>query len=137
MTTTAPETQRTTVADPPFVPHWIGGRPAAPEGRRTGDVFDPALGVVAKRVVFATPEDVDDAVAAARAAFPAWRDTSLAKRQAILFRFRELLDAKKDELAELITSEHGKVVSDALGEISRGQEVVEFATGLAHHLKGE
>jgi malonate-semialdehyde dehydrogenase (acetylating) / methylmalonate-semialdehyde dehydrogenase len=76
-------------------------------------------------------------VASARAAFPAWRELSLARRQAIIFRFRELLEARKDELAQIITSEHGKVLSDALGEITRGQEVVEFATGLAHHLKGE
>ena len=73
---------------------------------------------------------------AAAAAFPAWRDTSLAKRSAILFKFRELLNARKQELAEIITSEHGKVVSDALGEVSRGQEVVEFACGIPHLLKG-
>jgi malonate-semialdehyde dehydrogenase (acetylating)/methylmalonate-semialdehyde dehydrogenase len=119
------------------VPHWIGGAPTAGSGERTGDVYDPALGVVTKQVAFADQADIDAAVGAAKAAYPAWRDLSLARRQSIMFRFRELLDARKGELAEIITSEHGKVLSDALGEITRGQEVVEFATGLAHHLKGE
>ncbi|MGN6743856.1 MAG: CoA-acylating methylmalonate-semialdehyde dehydrogenase [Amnibacterium sp.] len=137
MTTTAPAIDRTATADLPLVPHWIGGRATAPADGPTGDVYDPALGVVTKRVALAGPAEVDAAVAGAKAAYPEWRDTSLAKRQAIVFRFRELLDARKGELAEIITSEHGKVLSDALGEISRGQEVVEFATGLAHHLKGE
>ncbi|OUE08076.1 Methylmalonate-semialdehyde dehydrogenase [Clavibacter michiganensis] len=93
--------------------------------------------MVTKEVALADGDEIQRAIASAHAAFPAWRDLSLAKRQAILFRFRELLEAEKGELAEIITSEHGKVVSDALGEITRGQEVVEFATGLAHHLKGE
>jgi malonate-semialdehyde dehydrogenase (acetylating) / methylmalonate-semialdehyde dehydrogenase len=131
--------QATTSAPDPtaLVPHWIGGAAASGSGGRTGDVYDPALGVVTKRVVFADQADVDAAVGAARAAFPGWRDLSLARRQSVMFRFRELLESRKGELAALITSEHGKVLSDALGEISRGQEVVEFATGLAHHLKGE
>ncbi len=120
-----------------LVPHWIGGAPTPGGGTRTGDVYDPALGVVTKRVAFADQADVDAAVGAARAAFPAWRDLPLGRRQSIMFRFRELLDARKGELAEILTAEHGKVLSDALAEISRGQEVVEFATGLAHHLKGE
>ena len=79
---------------------------------------------------------VESAIAAASAAFPAWRDTSLAKRTAVLFNFRELLNARKQELAEIITAEHGKVLSDALGEVARGQEVVEFACGIAGHLRG-
>ncbi|QHC71236.1 CoA-acylating methylmalonate-semialdehyde dehydrogenase [Rathayibacter sp. VKM Ac-2801] len=119
------------------VGHWIDGAPSASSSGRTAPVYDPALGVATKEVALADSAEVDAAVASAKAAFPAWRDTSLAKRQQIVFRFRELLESKKQELAELITSEHGKVVSDALGEITRGQEVVEFATGLAHHLKGE
>ncbi|WP_025156376.1 CoA-acylating methylmalonate-semialdehyde dehydrogenase [Leifsonia aquatica] len=119
------------------VTHWIDGAERPSTSGRTADVYDPALGIVTKQVALADQAEVDAAVASAKAAFPGWRDTSLAKRQAIVFRFRELLDARKGELAEIITSEHGKVVSDALGEISRGQEVVEFATGLAHHLKGE
>ncbi|ROS48080.1 CoA-acylating methylmalonate-semialdehyde dehydrogenase [Frigoribacterium sp. PhB24] len=121
----------------PVVPHWIDGRESPSSSGRTAPVYDPALGVVTKHVALADEDEIEAAIASAQAAFPAWRDLSLAKRQQILFRFRELLEAKKGELAEIITSEHGKVVSDALGEITRGQEVVEFATGLAHHLKGE
>jgi malonate-semialdehyde dehydrogenase (acetylating) / methylmalonate-semialdehyde dehydrogenase len=121
----------------PVVPHWIDGAPFAPEGTRLGDVFDPARGVVARRVALADEATAERAIASAAAAFPAWRDTSLARRQTVLFRFRELLDARKGELAEIVTAEHGKVLADALGEISRGQEVVEFACGIAHHLKGE
>jgi malonate-semialdehyde dehydrogenase (acetylating)/methylmalonate-semialdehyde dehydrogenase len=123
--------------DLPVVPHWIGGRELIRPGERIAPVYDPAVGAVAKTVSLAGAETIADAVAAAKAAFPAWRDLSLTRRQAVLFRFRELLDSRKGELAEIITAEHGKVLSDALGEISRGQEVVEFATGLAHHLKGE
>ncbi|MCM6762954.1 CoA-acylating methylmalonate-semialdehyde dehydrogenase [Rathayibacter sp. ZW T2_19] len=121
----------------PVVPHWIDGRESPSTSGRTAPVFDPALGVATKEVALADDAEIEAAIASAKAAFPAWRDLSLAKRQQILFRFRELLEAKKGELADIITSEHGKVVSDALGEITRGQEVVEFATGLAHHLKGE
>ena len=121
----------------PVVPHWIGGGEHVGSGERTAPVFDPALGVVAKNVSLANTATIDAAIASAKAAYPAWRDLSLTRRQAVLFKFRELLDSRKGELAEIITAEHGKVLSDALGEISRGQEVVEFATGLAHHLKGE
>ena len=123
--------------DLPVVPHWIDGARSPSTSGRTAPVYDPARGVVTKEVALADQDEIARAIASAHAAFPAWRDLSLAKRQAILFRFRELLEAEKGELAEIITSEHGKVVSDALGEITRGQEVVEFATGLAHHLKGE
>ncbi|MCJ1688041.1 CoA-acylating methylmalonate-semialdehyde dehydrogenase [Rathayibacter sp. VKM Ac-2927] len=119
------------------VPHWIDGRESPSASGRTAPVYDPALGVATKEVALADADEIAAAIASAKAAFPAWRDLSLAKRQQILFSFRELLEAKKGELAEIITSEHGKVISDALGEITRGQEVVEFATGLAHHLKGE
>jgi malonate-semialdehyde dehydrogenase (acetylating)/methylmalonate-semialdehyde dehydrogenase len=119
------------------VPHWIDGARVAPSSARTAPVYDPATGRESRRVLLADAADIRRAVESAKAAFPAWRDTSLAKRQSILFRFRELLDSRKGELAEIITAEHGKVLSDAMGEITRGQEVVEFATGLAHHLKGE
>ena len=119
------------------VPQWIAGAEYPSTSGRTAPVFDPALGVVTKHVALADQNEVNAAVHSAKAAFPAWRDMSLAKRQGIIFKFRELLDARKGELAEIITAEHGKVVSDALGEISRGQEVVEFATSLSHHLKGE
>lgn len=117
--------------------HWIAGELTAGDSQRTAPVFDPALGEQTKEVVLAEPNDVDAAVRAAKEAFPAWRDMSLAKRQAVIFKFRELLNDRKGELAEIITSEHGKVVSDALGEITRGQEVVEFACGLTHLMKGE
>ncbi|MDO4026483.1 CoA-acylating methylmalonate-semialdehyde dehydrogenase [Clavibacter michiganensis] len=127
----------TDTAPLPVVPHWIDGARSPSTSGRTAPVYDPARGVVTKEVALADGDEIQRAIASANAAFPAWRDLSLAKRQAILFRFRELLEAEKGELAEIITSEHGKVVSDALGEITRGQEVVEFATGLAHHLKGE
>ncbi|MGO4533545.1 CoA-acylating methylmalonate-semialdehyde dehydrogenase [Leifsonia sp. 2MCAF36] len=138
MTTTTPDTADTARdSDLPVVSHWIDGAEYPSSSGRTSPVFDPALGVQTKRVALADRADIDAAVASAKAAFPGWADLSLARRQAVLFKFRELLDARKGELAEIITSEHGKVLSDALGEITRGQEVVEFATGLAHHLKGE
>jgi malonate-semialdehyde dehydrogenase (acetylating)/methylmalonate-semialdehyde dehydrogenase len=121
----------------PVVPHWIDGAEYAPGSGRTAPIYDPALGVETKRVALAGRAEIDAAVASAQAAFPGWADLSLSRRQAVLFKFRELLDARKGELAQIITSEHGKVLPDALGEIGRGQEVVEFATGLAHHLKGE
>ncbi|GAA1814310.1 CoA-acylating methylmalonate-semialdehyde dehydrogenase [Brevibacterium celere] len=97
---------------------------------------NPATGQVTGEVALADKATADAAIAAAAAAFPAWRDTSLAKRTAILFAFRELLNSRKAELAEIITAEHGKVLSDAMGEIARGQEVVEFACGIAGLLKG-
>ena len=121
----------------PLITHWIDGAEYPPSSGRTAPVYDPALGVQTKEVALAGKTEIEAAVASAKAAFPAWSNLSLARRQAVLFRFRELLDARKGELAEIITSEHGKVLADSLGEISRGQEVVEFATGLAHHLKGE
>jgi malonate-semialdehyde dehydrogenase (acetylating) / methylmalonate-semialdehyde dehydrogenase len=119
------------------ISHWIDGAEFASASGRTAPVFDPALGIETARVALANRAEIDAAIASAKAAFPGWRDTSLAKRQSVLFRFRELLDARKGELAEIITSEHGKVLSDALGEITRGQEVVEYATGMSQHLKGE
>ena len=119
------------------IPMWINGQAVHSNSERHGDVFDPALGEVAAQVALANESDISSAVAAAQAAFPAWRDLSMARRQAIIFKFRELLEAKKPELAAIITAEHGKVLSDALGEITRGQEAVEFACGLTHLLKGE
>jgi malonate-semialdehyde dehydrogenase (acetylating)/methylmalonate-semialdehyde dehydrogenase len=121
----------------PLVPHWIGGAPAGAAPARTGEVYDPATGAVTKRVAFASADDVDAAVAAAAAAFTGWRTASLAERTRILFRFRELLAARVDEIAAIITSEHGKVPSDARGEVARGLEVVEFACGISQVLKGE
>ncbi|WP_432545199.1 CoA-acylating methylmalonate-semialdehyde dehydrogenase [Kineococcus sp. SYSU DK002] len=120
----------------PHVPHWIAGAATAGSGDRTADVFDPATGKRTKVLGLASEADVDAAVAAARSAFPGWRDTSLARRTSILFKFRELLNERKPELAEIITAEHGKVLSDALGEVSRGQEIVELACGINHLVKG-
>ena len=120
----------------PVISHWIDGAEFVSKSGRNSPVFDPALGVQTKSVALANQDDIHAAIASAKAAFPAWRDASLARRQAVMFNFRELLNARKGELAEIITSEHGKVLSDALGEITRGQEVVEFATGIPHLLKG-
>jgi len=116
--------------------NWINGNLVESTSGRTSPVFDPALGIETGRVGLSSRSELDQAVAAAAAAFPAWRDASIAKRQQVMFAFRELLNARKGELAEIITSEHGKVLSDALGEITRGQEIVEFATGIPHLLKG-
>ncbi|WP_423185023.1 CoA-acylating methylmalonate-semialdehyde dehydrogenase [Arthrobacter sp. NyZ413] len=127
----------TETQDLPVVPHWIGGKEYPSAGERTAPVFDPALGVETKLVSLASAQDIESAISSAQKAFPAWRDLSITKRQQILFRVRELLNERKGELAEIITSEHGKVVSDAAGEISRGLEVVELATGFPHLIKGE
>ncbi|ANY10366.1 methylmalonate-semialdehyde dehydrogenase [Pseudonocardia sp. HH130630-07] len=116
--------------------HWVGGSGLAGTSGRFAEVTDPATGAVTATVPMASAEDADRAVAAARSAFPAWRDTSLARRTRVLFRFRELLDARAGELAAIITAEHGKVLADAAGEVARGQEVVEFACGAPHLLKG-
>ncbi|MFL1378328.1 CoA-acylating methylmalonate-semialdehyde dehydrogenase [Nocardiopsis protaetiae] len=118
------------------VTHWIGGRRYEGPAKRQGDIYNPASGAVTGTVDLAGAEEVDAAVAAARAAVPAWRDTSLSRRVQILFRFRELLSANRDELAAAISAEHGKVFSDAQGEVARGLEVVDFACGIPHLLKG-
>jgi len=119
------------------IAHYINGENHKGSSDRTAPVFDPALGKAVSEVSLANQADIAAAIASAKAAFPDWRDTSLAKRQQIIFKFRELLNERKHELAEIITAEHGKVLSDALGEITRGQEVVEFACGMPHLLKGE
>ena len=119
------------------IAHYINGENHKGSSDRTAPVFDPALGKAVSEVALANQADIATAIASAKAAFPNWRDTSLAKRQQIIFKFRELLNERKHELAEIITAEHGKVLSDALGEITRGQEVVEFACGMPHLLKGE
>nr|WP_281273891.1 CoA-acylating methylmalonate-semialdehyde dehydrogenase [Actinomadura pelletieri] len=116
--------------------HWIDGKELVGSSGNTAPVTDPATGRVTGRVSMADAADARTAIASARAAFPAWRDLSLTRRTQIVFRFRELLDRRKPELAKLITAEHGKTLADALGEISRGQEVVEFACGMPHLLKG-
>ena len=118
------------------ITHWIDGKSWNGTAERRGDVYDPASGEVAGQVDFASVAEVDAAVAAATQAFASWRQASLAKRAGVLFAFRELVDAHRDELAALISSEHGKVRGDAVGEVSRGLEVVEFACGIPHLLKG-
>lgn len=118
------------------VTHWINGALWQGTSDRTGEVFDPATGEVARVVDLAESETVDEAVAAARSAFTTWGTSTLTRRMQVLFKFRELLAANAEQVAELITAEHGKVLSDALGEVSRGLEVVEFACGNAHLLKG-
>ncbi|MBT1004126.1 CoA-acylating methylmalonate-semialdehyde dehydrogenase [Paenarthrobacter sp. DKR-5] len=129
MTTTA--TATTTIN------HFLNGEETAGKGDRTQQVFNPATGAVSGELRLANREDLETAVAAARKAANVWNDISLAKRTAVLFKFRELVAAHVDELAALITAEHGKVLSDAKGEIGRGLEVVEFACGIPQLLKGD
>jgi malonate-semialdehyde dehydrogenase (acetylating)/methylmalonate-semialdehyde dehydrogenase len=116
--------------------HWIAGRGRRGDPARAEPDYNPATGEVRARVPFADAALVDEAVHAAAAAFPAWRELSLARRADVLFRFRELVAAHSDELACLITAEHGKVLADARGEVKRGLEVAEFACGIPHLLKG-
>ncbi len=125
--------------DLPVLDHWIAGAPAAGSSDRTGPVYDPALGEVSKHVRYGSAADVDTAVATAKAAFGGaggWGRSSIAKRQTVLFAFRQILNERRDELAAILTSEHGKVLSDAAGEVARGIEVVEFACGMPHLAKG-
>jgi malonate-semialdehyde dehydrogenase (acetylating)/methylmalonate-semialdehyde dehydrogenase len=116
--------------------HWIGGKPYAGQSGRTGPVYNPATGEQTGAVDFASEEEVDRAVQAAKAAFPAWRALSLAKRAELFFRIRELVHDRREEIAKILTREHGKVLSDATGEVTRGLEVIEFCCGVPHLLKG-
>ena len=118
------------------ISHWIDGRLVAGESGRTGKVFDPATGQQQAEVDFAAVSEVDRAVAAAAAAFPDWRATNLSRRAEIMFNMRELVDANRKELASVLSVEHGKVLSDAMGEVARGLENIEFACGVPHLLKG-
>ena len=119
------------------IEHWINNQPVTGLADRTGKVHNPATGRVSAEVPFASVDEVDLAVAAAKQAFPAWRDTSLIRRQKTLFAYRELVHKHQEDLARLLTAEQGKTFADALGEINRGLEVIEFATNIAHLLKGE
>jgi malonate-semialdehyde dehydrogenase (acetylating)/methylmalonate-semialdehyde dehydrogenase len=119
------------------VNHFIAGKIAAGTSGRFGDIFNPATGERTRRVALADPGEVDAAVKAAAAAFPDWAATPPLTRARVLFRFRELLDRHADEFARIVTDEHGKVLSDAKGEVTRGMEVVEFACGIPQLLKGE
>jgi malonate-semialdehyde dehydrogenase (acetylating)/methylmalonate-semialdehyde dehydrogenase len=120
-----------------MISHWIDGRQWSEKPERTGKVYDPATGEVQNEVALAEVPEVDAAVAAASEAYPAWRDTPITRRQNVMFAFRELVVQNRHEIAKLITSEHGKTESDALGEVQRGLEVVEFACNITHLMKGE
>jgi malonate-semialdehyde dehydrogenase (acetylating)/methylmalonate-semialdehyde dehydrogenase len=117
--------------------HFIAGSRVPGQGGRFGDVFNPSLGEVKARVALAGAADVDRAVAAASAAQPAWAAVNPQRRARVMFRFKELLEANMDDLARLLSEEHGKVIADARGDIQRGLEVIEFACGIPHLLKGE
>jgi malonate-semialdehyde dehydrogenase (acetylating)/methylmalonate-semialdehyde dehydrogenase len=116
--------------------HWIGGKPYAGRSGRTGPVYNPATGEQTGAVDFASEEEIDRAVQTAKEAFPAWRALSLARRAELFFRIRELVHDRREEMAKILTREHGKVLSDATGEVTRGLEVIEFCCGIPHLLKG-
>jgi malonate-semialdehyde dehydrogenase (acetylating)/methylmalonate-semialdehyde dehydrogenase len=118
------------------ISHWIGGKLVPGESGRTGPIYDPAAGTQTHEVDLATAREVDLAVEAARDAFAGWRSTSLSRRSDILFRLRDLVDRHRRDIGTLITQQHGKVLSDAMGEVARGLENIEFATGIPHLLKG-
>jgi malonate-semialdehyde dehydrogenase (acetylating)/methylmalonate-semialdehyde dehydrogenase len=119
------------------IPHWIGGKRVDGASGRSGPVFDPALGVQSGAVDLASVDEIDAAVRNAAEAWESWRTVSLAKRAELFFRIRELFHAHREDLAKLLTAEHGKVLSDALGEVARGLEVIEFACGIPTLVKGE
>src|SRR5215471_15912866 len=118
------------------ISHWIGGRIVEGKSGRSGPVYNPAKGSQTGAVDFATVEEIDRAVQAAKEAFPAWRAVSLSRRTAFLFRVRELVDQRREEIARILTAEHGKVLSDAMGEVARGLEVIEYCCGIPELLKG-
>ncbi|MGW4212582.1 CoA-acylating methylmalonate-semialdehyde dehydrogenase [Lentzea sp. NPDC004789] len=119
-----------------MIQHWINGKPWDQAPERLGDVYDPSTGKVASQVAYASVSEVDAAVSAAAEAFASWRNASLAQRSTVMFKFRELLNARKGDLAAIVSAEHGKVVSDAGGEIQRALESVEYACGIPQLLKG-
>ena len=112
-----------------IVEHWIGGASAPGSSTRTAEVYNPATGQVQARVLLAGTADVDQAVQTAKKAYAAWQDVSLTRRARTMFAFRNLVEQHADDLARLVSAEHGKVISDAKGEVIRGLEVVEFACG--------
>jgi malonate-semialdehyde dehydrogenase (acetylating)/methylmalonate-semialdehyde dehydrogenase len=120
-----------------LITHWINGEPVTGTPERTGAVYDPATGQQRAEVAMATPDTVDLAVRTAKNAFETWRDSALTRRQNIMFAYREIVVARKDEMARLLSEEHGKTFDDARGEVQRGLEVIEFACNIAHMLKGE
>jgi malonate-semialdehyde dehydrogenase (acetylating)/methylmalonate-semialdehyde dehydrogenase len=136
MTELASAPERTDSGELRRITHWIDGAPVPGASGRTGRIFNPATGVQTAEVDFASVEEVDAAIASAREAFPAWRELSLSRRAELLFRVRELVSRRREDLARLLTAEHGKVLSDALGEVARGLEVIEHACGIPTLLKG-
>ena len=116
--------------------HIIGGKEVVSTSGRSADVYNPATGKVTAQVNLASVAEVDSAVAVAKEAFESWQDASLARRSAVMFRFRDLVDTHQHDFAAALTAEHGKVLSDSLGEVMRGLENIEYACGLAEHLKG-
>ncbi len=131
------DAQTERASDVKRISHWIGGRSVAGESGRSGPVYNPATGEQTGAVDFATVEEVDSAVQAARDAFPAWRSFSLSKRSELLFAMRETFHQRREDIARILTAEHGKVLSDAMGEVARGLEVIEYACGIPTLLKGE
>src|SRR5213082_1770914 len=130
----APGTQR--AQELKRINHWINGAPVAGQSGRSGPVYNPAAGIQTGEVDFASAEEVDNAVQAAKTAFPAWRVTSLSRKTEIFFRIRALVDEHREDIAKILTVEHGKVLSDAKGEVARGLEVIEFCCGIPELLKG-
>jgi malonate-semialdehyde dehydrogenase (acetylating)/methylmalonate-semialdehyde dehydrogenase len=118
------------------ITHWIGGEPVAGTSGRSGPVYNPAKGVQTGEVDFAADEEVDRAVQAAKEAFAAWRAVSLSRKTEIFFRIRKLVDEHREDIAKILTAEHGKVLTDAMGEVARGLEVIEFCCGIPELLKG-
>src|SRR5438552_9656200 len=118
------------------ISHWIDGQRVEGESGRSGPVYNPALGVQTGQVDFASIEEIDRAVQAAKQAFESWRAVSLSRRTDIYFRIRKLVDEHREDIAKILTVEHGKVLSDALGEVARGLEVIEFCCGIPELLKG-
>jgi len=119
------------------IQHWIDGSLTTGVSSRVGPVFNPASGVQTGEVALANGGDVDEAVRSAKEAFESWRNSALTQRQNVMFAFREIMSARRQEMAETLTAEHGKTVDDALGEVQRGIEVIEFACNIAHLLKGD
>src|SRR6185503_21026701 len=127
----------TDIKTPETVALWIDGKRQPAKSARAGDVTNPATGEVVRRVPFCNDADIDAAVQSAKAAFPGWKRTPVLRRARILMRYKELVEKNRDDLAKLVTEEHGKTLVDAAGSVQRGLEVVEFAMGIPHLIKGE
>src|SRR5438034_3130051 len=135
MTEVAEPREQTAQAVTP-ISHWIDGTHVKGRSGRSGPVYNPAVGVQTGEVAFASPDEIDAAVQAAKRAFESWRTVSLSRRTEIFFRIRKLLDEHREDIAKILTAEHGKVLSDAKGEVARGLEVIEYCCGIPELLKG-